>query len=147
MYFTNLCNQFLPHPEGGGTVLIPDEMADRGIAEIEKALRQGKPQVIIPMSVQVFYHLARSRFVSTEDRERKQFLRKAAPNPGRVHRGAYVQSTPRAFLHVCGREFLHRDIPVVPVLHVKAWPLRGRFKAYEPAMQNAAGNIPRHLQR
>ncbi|HUS69145.1 MAG TPA: hypothetical protein VM075_00005, partial [Anaerolineae bacterium] len=57
MYFTNLCNEFLPHAPKGGTVLIPDEIADRGIAEIEKALARGKPQVIIPMSLQVFYHL------------------------------------------------------------------------------------------
>jgi hypothetical protein len=147
MYFTNLCNEFLPHPRKRGTVLIPDEVADRGIAAIEKALAHGKPQAIIPMSLQVFYHLARSGFVAMEHGERERFLRKAAPKPGDGQGGAYVQSTPRTFLDVCGRQFLHGSIPVVPVLHVKTWPLKGRFKAYESAMQNAAANIQRSLAR
>jgi len=43
MYFSNLCNEFLPHAPKGGTVLIPDQVADRGIAAIERALSQGKP--------------------------------------------------------------------------------------------------------
>jgi len=141
MYFTNLCNELLPHAPKGGTVLIPDEVADRGIAEIEKALAHGKPQVIIPMSLQVFYHLARIRFVAMEDEQRTGFLRKAAPKAQDAGRGAYVQSKPRAFLDVCGSQFLHDSIPVVPALHVKTWPLRGRFKAYESAMQNAAANV------
>ena len=141
MYFTNLCNEFLPHAPKGRTVLIPDEVADRGIAEIEKALARGKPQVIIPMSLQVYYHLARSGFVAMEQGERERFLRKAAPKPRDAQRGAYVQSAPRTFLDVCGRQFLHRSIPVVPVVHVKAWPLRGPFEAYESAMQNAAAII------
>jgi len=141
MYFTNLCNEFLPHAPKGSTVLIPDEEADRGIAEIEKALSHGKPQVIIPMSLQVFYHLTRSGFVAVEQGERERILRKAAAKPRDAQRGAYVQSTPRTFLDVCGRQFLHGSIPVVPVVHVKAWPLRGPFEAYESAMQNAAASI------
>ena len=147
MYFTNLCNQFLPHAPKGSTVLIPDEEADRGIAEIEKALRQGRPQVIIPMALQVFYHLARSGFVAMEQGERERILRKAAAKPRDAQRAAYVQSTPRTLLDVCGRQFLHGTTPVVPVVHVKAWPLRGPFKAYESAMQNAAANIQRAVAR
>ena len=141
MYFTNLCNEFLPHAPKGSTVLIPDEEADRGIAEIEKALSVDEPQIIIPMSLQVFYHLARARFVEMERGEREQFLRKAAPRPRDAQRGAYVQSTPRTFLDVCGRQFLHRGTPVVPVLHVKTWPLRGPFKAYESTMEDAVARI------
>jgi len=147
MYFTNLCNEFLPHAPKGSTVLIPDETADRGIAEIEKALSHGKPQVIIPMSLQVFYHLVRSGFVAMEQGERERFLRKAAPKPGYRDRGAYVQSRPRSFLGVCGRQFLHLSMPVVPVVHVKAWPLRRPFEAYESAMQHAATNVRRALSR
>ena len=145
MYFTNLCNEFLPHAPKGGTVLIPDQVADRGIAAIEKALALGKPQVIIPMSLQVFYHLARSRFVAMDDEQRRGFLRKAAPKPRDAERGAHVQSRPRSFLDVCGERFLHGSVPVVPVLHVKTWPLRGRFKAYDSAMEAAAANIQRCL--
>jgi hypothetical protein len=145
MYFTNLCNEFLPHAPKGSTVLIPDEVADRGIAEIEKALRQGKAQVMIAMSLQVFYHLGRSGFVAMEQGQRERFVRQAAPRPRDAERGAYVQSGPRTFLQVCGRQFLHRITPVVPVVHVKAWPLRGSFKAYDSAMQNAAGNMQQAL--
>ena len=147
MYFTNLCNEFLPHAPKGGTVLMPDEVADRGIAEIEKALAHGKPEVIIPMSLQVFYHLARTRFVAMEEEQRRGFLRKAGPKPRDADRGAYVQSKSKAFMDVCGERFLHGGIPVVPVLHVKAWPLRGSFEVYESAIQNAAANIQRCLAR
>jgi hypothetical protein len=147
MYFTNLCNQFLPHPDGGGTVLIPDKVADRGIAEIKKALAQGKPQVIIPMSLQVFYHLARSGFVAMPEEQREAFLSKAAPKPADAERGAHVQSRPRSFMDVCGEQFFHGSIPVVPVLHAKTWPLRGAFEAYESAMDDAAANIQRALLR
>lgn len=145
MYFTNLCNEFLPHPQRGGTVLIPDHVADRGLAEILRALDQGRPRVIIPMSLQVFYHLARSGFVEMDEGKREAFLRRAAAKPVDRARRAYVQSSPRAFLDVCGRQFLHRDTPVVPVVHVKAWPVRGSFLAYQSAMQNAAANIRRAL--
>jgi hypothetical protein len=145
MYFTNLCNQFLRHPDGGGTVLIPDKVADRGIAEIKKALAQGKPRVIIPMSAQVFYHLVRSGFVAGAKERSERFLREAAPNATKKERGAYVGATSGAFLEVCGERFLHGTIPVVPVLHVKTWPLKGRFKAYQSAMQNAVAKIERCL--
>lgn len=147
MYCTNLCNEFLPHAPKGGTVLIPDALADRGIAEIEKALALGRPQVVIPMSLQVFYHLARSGFVTMAEDQREAFLAKAMPKPKNANDGAYVQSKPRAFMDVCGERFLHDNIPVVPVLHVKAWPPRGNFKSYESAMQNAAANIQRALGR
>jgi hypothetical protein len=141
MYFTNLCNEFLPHAPKGGTVLIPDEEADRGIAEIEKALALGKPQVIIPMSLQVFYHLARTGFVTMAEERREASLSRAAPKRTDAERGAYVQSKPKAFMDVCGERFLHGSIAVVPVVHVKAWPLGGRFMAYEVAMKKAAANI------
>jgi hypothetical protein len=140
MYFTNLCNRFLPRPKRGA-VLIPDTVADRGIREVKAAVARGKTQVIVPMSLQVSYHLARSRFVAMEDADREQFIRKAAPKPRAAQRGAYLQSKPRAFMDVCGKRFLHGSMPVVPVLHVKTWPLKGPFKPYEWAMENAVANI------
>ena len=147
MYFTNLCNEFLPHAPKGGTVLIPDEVADRGIEQIERALADGKPQVIIPMSLQVFYHLARSGFVAMEQGERERFLRQAAPNPSARDRGAYASTGRAPFLKVCGRVFWRGDVPVVPVLHVKSWASRRHHEAYESAMQNAASSVRRALTR
>ena len=32
LYVTNLCNEFLPSTHGRGTVLIPDELAEKGVA-------------------------------------------------------------------------------------------------------------------
>ena len=145
MYFTNLCNEFLPHPRKRGTVLIPDEVAERGIAEIEKALRQGKPHVIIPMSLQVFYHLARAGFVAMGDDLHAAFLQKATPKRKYAEGGAYMETGRAPFLDVCGRRFLHGDIPVVPVLHVKSWSSRRHGEAYESAMQNAGASIQRFL--
>jgi hypothetical protein len=147
MYFTNLCNQFLPHAPKGSTVLIPDEVADLGIAEIDKALAMGKPQVIIPMSLQVFYHLARSGFVAMGDEQNATFLQKAMPKTKYAARGAYVETGRAPFLDVCGRVFRHGDVPVVPVLHVKSWSSRRHREAYESAMQNAGASIQRSLAR
>jgi len=50
MYFTNLCSEILDHPSSGGTVLIRDDVADRGIQAIENALSLGSFKVILPMS-------------------------------------------------------------------------------------------------
>jgi len=85
--------------------------------------------------------------VAMEQGERERFLRKAAAKPRDAARGAYVQSRPRAFLDVCGKEFLRGSVPVVPVLHVKTWPLRGRFQAYGSAMHTAVANIWQALAR
>lgn len=141
VYVTNLCNEFLPHAPEGRTVLIPNEAADRGIAAIESGLSEGKPQVIIPMSLQVFYHLVRSEFVRMTRLESEGFLRKAAPRARDAARGAYAAAAPKPFLDVCGSLFYHGELAVVPVLHVKNWPLRGPVKAYESAMQAAVENI------
>jgi hypothetical protein len=147
MYFTNLCNEFLPHPRKRGTVLIPDEVADRGIAEIDKALAMGKPQVIIPMSLQVFYHLARSGFAVMPQDLRERFLLRAAPEPSASDRGAYASTGRAPFLEVCGREFWHGNVPVVPVLHIKSWNSRRQRQAYELEMRQAAANIQRAVAR
>lgn len=141
MYFTNLCNEFLPHAPKGSTVLIPDEVADRGIKVIERAVGQGNPQVLIPMSLQVFYHLARSGFVTSPTTETEGFLRAAMPHAERAAEGAYSPVGRSPFLDVCGKLFYHRELPVAPVLHVKQWPLKARMRAYKPAMQAAAHTI------
>ena len=99
------------------------------------------------MSLRVFYHLVRSGFATMTEEQGEAFLSKAVPKPRDAERGAYLQSKPRSFLHVCGEQFLHGSVPVVPVLHVKTWPLRGRFEAYDSAMELAAASIQESLGR
>lgn len=147
MYFTNLCNEFLPHAPRNHTVLIPDDVADRGVAAIEQALGEGKPKVIVPMSAQVFYHLVRSGFVAGANERRDRFLREAAPRPTDEERGAYVGATSGAFLEVCGKRFLHGSTAVVPVVHVKSWPLGANLRKYESPMRNAGRRIQQALSR
>lgn len=141
VYVTNLCNDFLPHAPKRSTVLIPDDVADRGIDAIQEALDQGKPQVMIPMSAQVFYHLGRSGFVSNQQAELERFIRAAAPHAEPAAQGAYRPVGRSPFLGVCGKLFHHREVPVVPVLHVKQWPLGKRMRAYESAMRDAVDII------
>ena len=59
LYVTNLCNQFLEHAPGSSTVLIPDDVARRGVERIAQTVASGDFQVILPMAVQPFYHLCR----------------------------------------------------------------------------------------
>lgn len=130
MYFTNLCNEFLGHPSGGGTVLIPDEVADRGVQAIENALPQESCRAILPMSPQVFYHLARTGFVADPDENLRTFVKKAKPKSTVSKRGAYEPVGRRPFLLVCGRKYRHRNdlTPIIPIVHVKQWPLNRRMK-------------------
>jgi hypothetical protein len=120
MYFTNLCNEFIQHPEKKGeTVLIPDEKADYGVSDIEKTLQIGSFRLVLPMSLQVFYHLVRRGFVPSESDEMKKFLRKARPDESFALQGAYRPTERRAFVDICGNRYYHRGVPVIPILHVK----------------------------
>lgn len=121
IYFTNLCNKFLERPIGGGTVLISDDEADKGITEIEKDIKSGLFRATLPMSLQVFYHLVRTEFVDDQGENLKKFLEMAKPNPNDIQRNAYKSSKAAPFLLVCGKIFHHRldSVPIIPILHVK----------------------------
>ncbi len=141
MYFTNLCNEFLEHAPKGQTVLIPNDVADRGIKDIDYAIKKGAPRLILPMSLQVFYHLARTNFVPNTDLRIQVFLEKAKPNKKHRQRKAYKESGKAPFLDVCGDVFYHSNIPVVPILHVKSWARVTPKSAYFGPMNNAIKNI------
>ena len=141
-YFTNLCNEFLPHPgKKNETVLIPDDRADHGISEIEKTVKVGSFRLILPMSLQVFYHLVRRRFVPNESDDMKEFLRKAQPDESYALQGAYRPIKQRAFVEVCGGRYLHQKLPVIPILHVKNWQKMVRNEPYRSRMGTAVNNI------
>lgn len=137
LFVTNLCNEFLEHTPGSGTVLVPDDKAQRGVEEIENAATIGHFQVILPMAVQPFYHLCRLGFIDEDTELVRRFLAGARPRASKAAQGIYVQSGSAPFLAVCGQRFHHRGIPVVPVLHVKQWPLKARMIRYDHPMQEA----------
>jgi len=144
MFFTNLCNEFLEHPINGGTVLITDEAAEKGVKAIESILSDGSFKVILSMAPQVFYHLVRLGFVANPDESLLTFLRAARPSPAAVVRKAYVPVGRSPFLGVCGRKYYHRSdgVPIIPVVHVKQWPLNKLMEPhYGPLMRMAATNV------
>ncbi len=69
---TNLCNEFLKPSPGSTTVLIPDDIARRGMDKTVQTIAAGHFSVVLPMSQQVFYHLCRLR---------SKILAGAAPTP------------------------------------------------------------------
>jgi len=121
IYFTNLCNQFLKREKKGYTVLIPDEVADSGIRDIETAMANSPVKVVLAMSLQVFYHMVRTNFVDNNSPTMRTFLEKAKPNEKYAKKNAYRESRKSPFVDVCGNVFYHAGVPVIPVLHVKSW--------------------------
>ena len=76
IYATNLCNEFLDHQPGSGTVLIPEDKAQKGIEEIAKTVESGHFKVILPMAVQPFYNLCKFGFVDERNELVRAFLTK-----------------------------------------------------------------------
>jgi hypothetical protein len=141
IYVTNLCNEFLPHVRGSGTVLIPDEKAQAGVRAICDAIEQGCFKIILPMACQTFYHLCRLGFIEEENGV-QEFLLAARPDPEKARQGLYEQSKTGAFLSVCGKRYHHSGIPVIPILHVKMWPLGIKMaRYYREPMQQASRTI------
>ena len=139
-YVTNLCNEFLPPSRGRGTILIPDDLAQKGVEAIYKIIAQGNFSVIVSMSMQTFYHLCRLGFLDDDERI-ETYVKTAQPKPVKAEQGSYVAKGKAPFLKVCGQRFHHRGIPVVPILHVKMWPIKPRFIRYTEPMQKAKNEI------
>ena len=140
-YVTNLCNEFLPPTKGSGTILIPDDLAQQGVEAINKIIDQGDFSVIAPMSMQTFYHLCNLGFLDEDDRRIHAYIKAAQPKQAKAEQGIYVQTGNAPFLEVCGLRFHHKGIPVVPILHVKQWPLRKQHIRYTEPMQKAKKEI------
>jgi hypothetical protein len=98
------------------------------------------------MAVQPFYHLCRLGFLDGDSELLRRFLSGARPRPDGAARGVYVQSGKAPFLAVCGQRFHHRGVPVVPIVHVKQWPLKRRMARYEEPMQRTGQEIRAALQ-
>lgn len=123
---TNLCNSGLPHAPKGKTVLIPPNQAQAGINAIDDILNQSQIEVIFVMSQQVNYWLQALGFYPPV----AEYLRLSEPK----RRGLtnvppyYEPQHGKAFQLICGRCFKKDTRSVVPILHIKNWPLRGALK-------------------
>jgi len=146
LYVTNLCNEFLAHRPGSGTVLVPDDQAQRGVEQIAQIVADGHFKVILPMAVQPFYHLCRLDFIDEDSELLTRFIAAARPRPSKAEQGIYEQTGRAPFLTVCGQKFHHHGVPVVPILHVKQWPLGDRTIRYKEPMQQAQQQIRAALQ-
>jgi hypothetical protein len=147
LYVTNLCNEFLPSTQGGGTVLIPNDKAETGVAAIQEALSKGSFDLILPTSQQVNYHLARLDFFDEKSSTLDEFVKAAAPKPGKAAIGVYTYAGEAPFLKICGQRLHHHGIPTVPVLHVKQWPLRKNAQPYTEPMEQARRNVSSILEK
>jgi hypothetical protein len=137
LYVTNLCNEYLERPETHGIVLIPEEQAERGLKEIRAIIPQAKFRLILPMSLQTFYHLCHLGFLDEANERISRFIKEAQPSRRKADQGVYFSRGEAPFLEVCGGLYHHRGIPLVPVMHVKQWPLKGRAIRYNEPMELA----------
>ena len=135
LVLTNLCNTALPHAPKGKTVYIPEAEARNGISVIQDILNSSRIEVIFAMSAQVNYWLQKLGFYPAV----AEFLSNAEPKAkGTTHTPPYYEPVRgKAFIHICGKQYATGDNrSIVPVLHIKNWPLRGPFaRAYSKAYE------------
>jgi hypothetical protein len=135
-YITNLCNISLPHAPKGKTVLIPAEIAKKGIEDIEEFLKNSEIKLIFAMSQQVNYWLQKLGFYDAD----VKYLKMAEPKEkGLISEQLYYE--PRkssAFKRICGKKYIvDGKYALFPILHVKNYPFKGRFKrSYEKGIFN-----------
>ena len=116
-----------------------------GIAKIDKVVEEGHFKAILSMSQQVFYNLCLYRFIEEEDDRIRSYIKSARPNPVKAALGIYQPVGKSPFLNVCGSCFHHNNVPVIPILHVKNYPIKERIRAYIKPMERAAFEIRKAL--
>lgn len=135
IYLTNLCNFVLEHAPKGKTVLIPRDKAESGLLDIEKILRNNPTiEYIFPMSLQVNYWLQKLNFYSSSD----EFLKFSEPKETGIKSlpTYFLPEKTKTFTMICGKAFSINNgkQKVVPILHTKNFPLKGKFlEAYGQA--------------
>ena len=127
---TNLCNEALDHPAGRKTVYIPKQKAEKGLKETRAQLTGSNVKLIFAMSQQVNYWLQMLGFYPAS----VSFVEASKPKEaGLKSRPQYYEpSRPRAFKEICGKRFVaDGKYHLFPILHVKAYPLKGAFLTYD----------------
>lgn len=105
-------------------------LAKHGMSEICQIVSHGNFRLILPMSVQVFYHICRSGLLYENDETILKFMHKARPVFDKAEQGVYQTTGTTRFPAVYGKLFHHRGIPHIPIVHVKQWPHKARFIRY-----------------
>jgi len=146
IYVTNLCNDFLVR-QGPGVILIPEDKARAGVLAIDDLVAIGHFKVILPMAEQTFYWLCQLGFVDQPDARVGAFLPGALPRVSSARQGKYVKTNGTPFVDVCGQQFTHLGVPIIPILHLKSWrsTLSGRWAPYNAGMALALRNVQRLL--
>jgi len=127
---TNLCNEVLPKAPQGRNVLIPEDKAKNGLEMIRSLLTSSNIKLVFAMSQQVNYWLQKLGFYITDTK----FLEKAEPKENGVKNDKpyYEPKKVKAFLEICGHRYLaDNQYHLFPILHIKNYPPKGRFLAYE----------------
>lgn len=141
---TNLCNNQLPASPKGKTVLIPRTEAQIGIDAIDLLLKSSNIQMIFAMSLQVNYWLHVLQFCQVND----SFITAAQPRSKGIAatQPYYEPSKSGAFELICGkRQRTRHSIPLYPILHVKNWPLKGKFLKYQEDYESCVVDSQQYL--
>lgn len=137
MYVTNLCNVKLSRKKGGSVVWIPEDKARDGVERIRRIL-EDYPSIeyVFPMSLQVNYWLQKLGFYDSKD----SFLEDSEPVQSGIEQLRFRPKKGRTFLMICGKQYQvigGTGQIVVPTLHSKNYPIKGRFAAYSDCYQKA----------
>lgn len=131
IFFTNLCNEELPHAPKNKTVLITDEKAIHGIEHIQGILEKSQIEYIFPASLQVNYLLQKHNFYNSNN----GFIEATMPKKkGLISNPPYFESSKfKTFQLICGNiyEATFGQYKVIPILHPKQFPLRENLKSYQ----------------
>jgi len=139
VYITNLCNEALDHAPENKTVYITIEKAKKGIDNIRRILAENSSiEFIFPMSVQVNYWLQKLDFYRSDN----DFLENSEPKQkGLDSNPPYYQPLKSGtFKRICGNHYkiTEGQQMVIPILHPKNFPLRGKFlSAYKDSYERA----------
>jgi len=137
---TNLCNEALPHSPKGKTVLIPKGKAEEGLKNIRVLLEGSKVRLIFAMSQQVNYWLQKLGFYATNT----GFLEQSEPKGKGVNCKPpyYEPRSTGAFKEICGKNYsADNEYALFPILHIKNYPLKGKFQVYQRNYENCKEQI------
>jgi len=137
---TNLCNEALPPAPVGKTVYIPQDKAEDGLENIRALLKVSKVKLVFAMSQQVNYWLQKLGFYAATP----EFLYEAEPKECGVKNEEpyYEPKKPKAFKRICGQKYVaDREYFLFPILHVKSYPLTGKFRTYQENYLNCKNRV------
>lgn len=128
IYFTNLCNDELPHAPKKKTVYIPIDKAKEGIKRIKDILNNSDIEFIFAMSLQVNYWLQELGFYSSNN----EFLKNTIIcDKGKLSINPYFKTIKSGtFKEICGNIYTvdGSKAKIIPILHVTQYPLRSFMK-------------------